>query len=203
MKRDLTITQLPTELKLHILGFVDRITLRQTVPLINTEFRSLSTDYSLYRRYETDYFHRDDFVTRTQLSWDLYRKYLRVLVIDSCHLYSIKHLRFPRLEHLIFKGGRENESCKNIVLKVAPNLTRIDIVDQASFKFIEGPLLPLVASIERLKIDRLEDLSLLGKTTVKHIVISCHKLSVNEVMGARYRPGVGDLLKIFKVGCGT
>ena len=118
----MNICSLPTELKLHILSFLDTNFIRFVVARLNRDFYELSRDPVFYRYYDYKRYQRTAKIVKNALSSSLYTQHLRRLTIGARFLVHLKTQRFLSLKEIRITGYRVCDEELEALKIIAPNL---------------------------------------------------------------------------------
>ena len=123
----MNICNLPTELKLHILKFLDISSIRFVVAKVNREFNELSKDYTLFWSYKQRSYDVEGKLLRLDLNCSLYRQYLKELTIQECSLDLFEKINFDNLCRLcVTVSFGDMNKFKTLKQKV-PNLKILEL----------------------------------------------------------------------------
>ena len=118
----MNICSLPTELKLHILSFLDTNCVRFVVAKLNQEFNELAQDCTLYRSYKQRSYDKTGELARIDLGCSLYTKYLKQLTIIGSSRKCFGNHQFSSLQELFVVQGELNDYSIEKLGYAAPNL---------------------------------------------------------------------------------
>ena len=197
----LSLLDLPPELKLHILQYVDTISLRQVIPLVNKEFRELSRDVSLYKRYEQSSCDENGVKTKYELNHELFRSNLNVLVIKAGLIEELQEVRFEALKEVVLDVDEFTFiSVDSISRFLDKHPVNIHFRGRLNLKDIDKNFLRSVSSIETLVITKKDELQHMFDIPAKNYVITMDYISSDDIQNGFQDRNVKEGFENFNVG---
>ena len=97
-------SSLPPEIKLKIFQFLDHSTIRRVLPAVNSEFRRLSSDFSVNQRYEVAEYDECGLIAKLELSHELFKEHLRTIIMKPQQSMIVKYLQCSKSTKIVIIG---------------------------------------------------------------------------------------------------